>query len=156
MSVNPKSLATVIDLARRGRDEAGTRVTKAKQELAGARAQLDQLTHYAQDGQEKWLARSATGVSTALMQHQRDFAQKIQHAVDFQAGVIAKHEERVGAALTALQVAERELATLEKVAQRALTEQRLAQHKAEQKLNDEMAMSMQAYQRRQAEQESTQ
>lgn len=154
MSVNLKSLATVIDLARRRRDEAGAQVARAQAELANARAQMAQLSHYAEDGQNKWMVRSAAGVSPALMQHQRDFALKIQHAIDFQTNVITQREGGLQTTLANLQVAERELATLEKVAERALALQRQSAHKAEQKLNDEMAMSMLAYQRRQAEQES--
>lgn len=153
MSINLKSLATVIDLARRRRDEAGAHVARAQQALASARAQMDQLAHFADEGQSKWMARSAAGVSPVLMQHQRDFAHKIQHAIDFQTNVIAQRDGHLQATLAALQLAERELATLEKVVERTLTQQRLAAHKAEQKMNDEMAMSMLAHQRRQAEQE---
>jgi flagellar FliJ protein len=154
MSLNLKSLATVIDLARRRRDEVGAQLAYAQQALRSAHAQMDQLTHFADEGQSKWMARSATGVSPVLMQHQRDFSLKIQHAIDFQTNVIAQKESLAQAAIAALQLAERELATLEKVAERTLAQRRQAAHKAEQKINDEMAMSMLAHQRRQAEQES--
>lgn len=153
MSINLKSLATVIDLARRRRDEAGAQVANAQQALRSAHAQMDQLRQFADEGQSKWMARSAAGVSPVLLQHQRDFARKIQHAIDFQTNVIAQKESAAQATLAALQSAERELATLEKVAERTLAQRRQAAHKAEQKMNDEMAMSMLAHQRRQAEQE---
>lgn len=154
MSVNLKSLQIVIDLARRKRDQVGALVAGAQRELGQAQDQLSQLTHFANDGQARWMSRAAEGVTTVLMQHQKDFTVKIQHAIDFQTQVIGQKESRLEATLTELQAAERALATLEKVADRTRSARQLAAGKAEQKLNDEMAMSMLAHQRRQTEQEN--
>lgn len=153
MSVNLKSLQIVIDLARRKRDQWGTRVAAAQRELQQAQDQLAQLTHFANEGQTKWRSRAAEGVTPVLMQHHNEFTLKIQHAIDFQGRVIAQREGRLQADLGGLQVAERELATLEKVAEHRRLEQQTMANKAEQKLNDEMAMTMLAHQRRLAEQE---
>jgi flagellar FliJ protein len=153
MSVNLKSLQIVIDLARRKRDQWGAQVAAAHRELQQAQDQLAQLSHFADEGQTKWLSRAAEGVTPVLMQHHNEFALKIQHAIDFQGRVIGQREGRLQAELGGLQAAERELATLEKVAEHSrLVRQKIA-HKAEQKLNDEMAMTMLAHQRRLAEQE---
>lgn len=154
MSVNLKSLGTVIDLARTKRDDAGVQLAAAQRELDNARQQMSQLTHYADEGQAKWMARSAIGVSPVLMLHQRDFATKIQAAIDFQNNVIAQCETRLQSKMQNLQATERELATLQKVAERVVAAQRLAAHKVEQKMTDEMAMSMLAHQRRMAAQEN--
>ena len=154
MSVNLKSLGIVIDLATRRRDEAGTMVAAAMRDLAQATQQLHQLKDYANDGENKWRARAAEGVSVALMQHQRAFAEKIQQAVDFQANVIKQKEAALDATRRHLQEREQALATLKKVAERTRLALQMAEHKRAQKQTDEMAMSMLAYQRRQAEQES--
>ncbi len=154
MSVNLKSLGIVIDLATRKRDEAGTMVAAAMRDLGQAKRQLQQLTDYAEDGEMKWHARAAEGVSVALMQHQRAFAEKIQQAVDFQGNVILQKEAALEATRRHLQEKEKELATLKKVAERTRFAQQMAEHKRSQKQTDEMAMSMLAYQRRQNEQES--
>lgn len=154
MSVNLKSLGIVIDLATRNRDEAGTMVAAAMRDLAQATQQLHQLTDYANDGEMKWRARAAEGVSVALMQHQRAFAEKIQQAVDFQANVIRQKEAALEATRRHLQEKEQALATLKKVAERTRLAQQTAAHKLAQKQTDEMAMSMLAFQRREAEQES--
>lgn len=154
MSVNLKSLGLVIDLATRKRDEAGTMVAAAMRDLGQAKRQLLQLTDYAEDGEMKWRTRAAEGVSMALMQHQRAFAEKIQQAVDFQGNVIRQKEAALEATRYHLQEKEKELATLKKVAERTRLAQQMAEHKRSQKQTDEMAMSMLAYQRRQNEQES--
>lgn len=153
MSVNLKSLGIVIDLATRRRDEAGTMVAAAMRDLTQATQQLHQLTDYANDGETKWRARAANGVSVALMQHQRAFAEKIQQAVDFQVNVIKQKEAALHATRHHLQEKEQALATLKKVAERARLAQQMAEHKRSQKQTDEMAMSMLAYQRRENEQE---
>ncbi len=153
MSVNLNSLGIVIDLATRRRDAAGSMVAAAMQDLAQATQQLQQLTDYANEGETKWRARTAEGVSVTLMQHQRTFAEKIQQAVDFQANVIKQKETALDATRRHLQEKEQALATLKKVAERARLAQQVAQHKRSQKQTDEMAMSMLAYQRRENEQE---
>lgn len=153
MSVNLKSLGIVIDLATRLRDEAGTMVAAAMRDLTQATQQLQQLTDYANDGETKWRARAAEGVTVALMQHQRAFAEKIQQAVDFQVNVIKQKETALDATRRHLQEKEQALATLKKVAERTRLAQQVAQHKRSQKQTDEMAMSMLAYQRRENEQE---
>ena len=128
-------------------------VAGAMQDLAQATQQLQQLTDYANEGETKWRARAAEGVSVALMQHQRTFAEKIQQAVDFQANVIKQKETALDATRRHLQEKEQALATLKKVAERARLAQQVVEHKRAQKQTDEMAMSMLAYQRRENEQE---
>lgn len=153
MSVNLNSLQIVIDLARRKRDQAGARVAAAQRERENAANQLAQLTHFADDGQARWLTRAAEGVTAVLMQHQKDFTAKIQHAIDFQANVMTQREASVHKEMALLQAAEREMATLEKMAERTRSARQLLANKAEQKHNDEMAMAMLAHQRRETEQE---
>lgn len=153
MSVDLKNLEIVIDLATRRRDEAGTMVAAAMRDLTQATQQLHQLTDYATDGETKWRARAAQGVSVALMQHQRAFAEKIHQAVDFQINVIKQKEAALHATRHHLQEKEQALATLKKVAERTRLTQQAAEHKRSQKQTDEMAMSMLAYQRRENEQE---
>ena len=153
MSVNLKNLAIVIDLATRKRDEAGNMVAAAMRDLSQATNQLQQLTDYAADGEAKWRERAASGVSVALMQHQRAFTEKIQQAVDFQENVIQQKQTALEATRQHLQEKEQALATLKKVAERTRLAQQLAEQKRQQKQTDEMAMSMLAFQRRQNEQE---
>jgi flagellar export protein FliJ len=148
MAVDLKSLRTVIDMATTQRDNAGAALAHARQQLAQGQAQLKQLADYVDEGQGKWTQRAAQGVTVVLMQHQRQFMDKIQAAIDFQHNVLTQRQAQVDRALQALQAAELALAKVKKVEQITLMEQAAKANKAEQKLNDEMAMSMLAYQRR--------
>lgn len=154
MPVNLRSLRIVIEHAERQRDSAGVAVAHAMRELGSAQLQLRQLTDYASDGEVKWRARAAEGVSVPLLQHQRAFVEKIQQAVDFQGNVIQQKEANLARANANLQAKEQTLATLKKVAERAAQAKAMAEYKREQKLTDEMAMSMLAFQRREQEQEA--
>ncbi len=150
MPVDLKSLRTVIGVATTRRDDAGAALASARQQLAAAEAQMAQLTDYVDQGQVKWAGRAAQGVTPVLMQHQRHFMDKIQAAIDFQANVIQQRNAQVTRAMQALQAAEQALAKIEKVQQITLDSIALKAKKTEQKLTDEMAMSMLAHQRRQA------
>lgn len=150
MPVDLKSLRTVIGVATTRRDDAGAALASARQQLAAAEAQMAQLTDYVDQGQVKWAGRAAQGVTPVLMQHQRHFMDKIQAAIDFQANVIQQRNAQVTRAMQALQGAEQALAKIEKVQQITLDSIALKAKKTEQKLTDEMAMSMLAHQRRQA------
>ncbi len=150
MPVDLKSLRTVIGVATTRRDDAGAALASARQQLAAAEAQMAQLTDYVDQGQVKWAGRAAQGVTPVLMQHQRHFMDKIQAAIDFQANVIQQRSAQVTRAMQALQAAEQALAKIEKVQQITLDSIALKAKKTEQKLTDEMAMSMLAHQRRQA------
>ncbi len=150
MPVDLKSLRTVIGVATTRRDDAGAALASARQQLAAAEAQMAQLTDYVDQGRVKWAGRAAQGVTPVLMQHQRHFMDKIQAAIDFQANVIQQRNAQVTRAMQALQAAEQALAKIEKVQQITLDSIALKAKKTEQKLTDEMAMSMLAHQRRQA------
>lgn len=150
MPVDLKSLRTVIGVATTRRDDAGAALASARQQLAAAEAQMAQLTDYVDQGQVKWAGRAAQGVTPVLTQHQRHFMDKIQAAIDFQANVIQQRNAQVTRAMQALQAAEQALAKIEKVQQITLDSIALKAKKTEQKLTDEMAMSMLAHQRRQA------
>jgi flagellar FliJ protein len=154
MAVNLKSLEIVIALASRKRDEAAGRVAQAQAGLAAAHAQMRQLRDYVHEGEMKWMARTTAGVSTALFGHQKQFASKIQHAMDFQTDTIKQREMTLNQTQAFLAAAERELATLEKVSERIRAQRAMAQNKTEQKHNDDMAMVMVAHQRHTATQEA--
>ena len=148
MAVDLKSLRTVIGMATAKRDTAGAALVRARQQLAQGEAQLKQLGDYVDEGQGKWRQRVAHGITVVLMQHQRQFMDKIQVAIDFQHNVLVQRQAQVDRAAQALQAAELALAKVKKVEQITLMEKAMKANKYEQKINDEMAMSMLAYQRR--------
>lgn len=150
MSVDLKSLRTVMGVAITRRDNAGAALVNARQQLTAAEAQMAQITDYGDQNQAKWVERAAQGVTPVLMQHQRHFMDKIHAAIDFQANVIQQRQNQVARAAQALLHTEQALAKIQKVEQRTIFGIALKARKAEQKSTDEMAMSMLAHQRRQA------
>ena len=154
MTVNLKSLQTVIGIAESKRDNAAEGVARAQSALAAAHMQMEQLMAYAHEGEVKWAERSAAGVSPVLIHHNQHFLAKIQNAKDFQIHVLSQREQQLAQARHGLELTERELATLKKVAERTRQAIMQARNKTEQKLNDDMAMTMLAHQRRIAAEES--
>jgi flagellar protein FliJ len=154
MAVDPRNLQRVIDVAKLRRDKAAGELSQARSQLAAGQSQMAQLQDYIDQGQAQWVQRASQGVSVALMQHQRQFMEKIQSAIDFQNNVLTQRQTRVEGATAHLQAAEVALAQISKIQHMSQAAQALRAAKAEQKRNDEMAMSMHAFQRRQAHHEA--
>lgn len=136
------TLNKVVELAEKRRDEAVARLAQQQREMRVAQDQMDQLQAYANEAQSRWTARGTQGVDAQLLHHHRQFMQKIDHAMDFQRGVLHNREELLGRCQSQVQAAERDLAGLRKYAER---QQQALTHKAmrqEQKTTDEMALSI--------------
>ncbi|OYX70942.1 MAG: hypothetical protein B7Y95_14065, partial [Rhizobiales bacterium 32-66-11] len=56
---------------------------------------MDQLQSYAQEAEQRWAVRSAAGVDGTLLMHHRHFMAKIDHALDFQRGVLRERMELI-------------------------------------------------------------
>lgn len=138
-------LAMVIEVAAQRRDESLRALGKAQNELEQARQQLAQLQDYAAESQARWQQRAMQGVSASLMQHQRQFMARIDHAVTFQADVMSGLEQAIARCRLEVSAAERELASLNKYAERRERAWQQEQQRQEQKATDETAA--QAHQR---------
>lgn len=138
-----QTLNKVVEIAEKRRDEARAALAQQQRELQIAQDQLQQLQTYAQEAHQRWRARSSTaGVDAQQLFHQRQFMAKIDHALEFQHGVIANREALIERGQNQLMVAERDVAGLRKYTERKL---QAVQHKAlrqEQKATDEMALSI--------------
>ena len=115
-----QTLNKVVELAEKRRDEALGVLGQMQRELQVAQDQMDQLQAYAQEAQQRWAARSAVGVDAALLMHHRQFMAKIDHALEFQRGVIANREALIERSQGQLMVAERDVAGLRKYTERKL------------------------------------
>jgi len=137
-----QTLNKVVELAEKRRDEALGNLAHQQRELQVARQQMDQLQAYAREAQQRWADRGAAGVDTTLLFHHRQFMQKIDHALDFQRGVLRQREDMIERCQSQVHAAERDVAGLRKYAER---KQLAIVHKAqrqEQKATDEMALSI--------------
>lgn len=137
-----QTLNKVVELAEKRRDEAMGNLGRMQRELQIAQDQMDQLSAYAQESQARWQVRSSIGVDTALLMHHRQFMQKIDHAMEFQRGVLGERQAMIERSQEQVHAAERDLAGLRKFTER---KQQAITHRAErqeQKHTDEMALAV--------------
>ena len=146
MSPPNQQINKVIELAERRRDEAMSELARQRQAQQQAQAQMEQLTGYAGEAQRRWAERGASGVDVALLMHHRQFMARLDHAIDFQRNVLAGHEQQLQQAQSQVIEAERELASLRKVAARQMQAWLQQLQRRDQKHTDEMAQTQ--YRRR--------
>ncbi|MBL0943291.1 MAG: flagellar export protein FliJ [Hydrogenophaga sp.] len=137
-----QQLDPVIELAERRRDEALAECARQQQAQRQAQEQMDQLSSYADEANRRFAERGAVGVNVALLMNHRQFMAKLEHAMDFQQGVLADHARRVDQAQAAVVDAERELASLRKYAARQMEAWQQKLQRREQKHTDEMAQNI--------------
>ena len=137
-----QTLNKVVEIAERRRDVALAALAQLQREMQVAQDQMDQLENYALEAQTRWQARTAAGVDAALLHHHRHFMAKIEHAIEFQRGVLRSREDMIEQHQDQVRVAERDLAGLRKFTER---KQLAVQHRVqrqEQKNTDEMALAI--------------
>ena len=140
---NIQTLNKVVELAEKRRDEALSALGQLQRERQVASEQMQQLQTYAQEAHQRWMTRSSTaGVDAQQLFHQRQFMAKIDHALEFQRGVIANREALIERSQGQLMVAERDVAGLRKYTERKLDALNLRALRQEQKSTDEMALTI--------------
>ncbi|MBX3609671.1 MAG: flagellar export protein FliJ [Hydrogenophaga sp.] len=141
MSAPAQQLNKVIELAERRRDEALGQLARLRGEHQQAQAQMDQLTGYVGEAERRWSERGASGVDVALLMHHRQFMAKLDHAIAFQHNVLSERVQQVEQAQSIVIEAERELASLRKVAARQMQTWLQQLQRRDQKHTDEMAQN---------------
>lgn len=137
-----QTLHKVVELAQKRRDDALAALSQLQRELRAAQDQMDQLQAYADEAQQRWNARGASGVDAALLHHHRQFMLKIEHAMEFQRGVLSNRESLVQNGQQQVFVAERDLAGLRKYTDGKVQTLLQKAQRQEQKNTDEMALSI--------------
>lgn len=135
----PNALSVALEMALRHRDDARRLLQDARNARQAAQDQLDQLSGYAQETQNRWGMRPDAAVQPEVMYHHYQFMNRLEHAMGLQTGVVGSHVERVGAAEQALLEAELRLASLKKLVEKRQRDALLAQTRREQKQTDERA-----------------
>jgi flagellar FliJ protein len=134
-----ESLATVLDIATRKREASLQALARARNEQQMALMQMSQLQGYTAESMQRWSQRASRGVSVMLLHTQQSFMTKLEHAVNFQHGVLDRLNQNVQRCQQQLFEAERELASLQKVQQRRIEAWQKDQQRQEQRTTDEMA-----------------
>jgi len=134
-----QQLATVLELATRRRDQALQALVQAQQEHEQAQAQMNQIKGYSAESLQRWSLRASQGITPSLLRTHQTFMAKLEHAVSFQDGVLARISENIQHRKGQLLDAERELASLQKVQQRRIEDWQKVRQRQEQRNTDEMA-----------------
>jgi flagellar protein FliJ len=143
----PASLHTVLEVGELRRSQALQALAQVQGEQRHAEQQMALLSNYGDEAQARWSQRASQGVSPALLHAHRAFMARIDHAQQFQQGVLERLAQRIEHCRRDVMTADRELASLNKVAQRR--DQTWQRHldRQEQKHNDEMAATLHRQQR---------
>jgi flagellar FliJ protein len=144
---NLKTLQKVVEIAEKRRKDALLLLGQQKRECQIAQDQMDQLLAYSQEAEQRWELRSGTGVDAAMLHHHRHFMQKIQHAIEFQRGVLRDRQDRVDHGQAQVFAAERDVAGLRKYTERKAHAVQLNVQRQEQKATDETALNIHLRQR---------
>lgn len=142
-----QTLNKVVEVAEKRRDAALAVLAQQQRERQAAQDQMEQLETYAEEARQRWQARSSAGIDAALLHHQRLFMQKIEHAIEFQRGVLSNRDHMIAQHETQVQAAERDLAGLRKFTERKLQAQAQLVQRRDQKQTDEMALTIHLRQR---------
>lgn len=137
-----QTLNKVVEIAERRRDVALAALAQVQREMQTAQDQMDQLEAYALEAQTRWQSRTHNGIDAAMLHHHRHFMAKIEHAIEFQRGVLRSREDMIEQHQQQVRVAERDLAGLRKFTERKLQAQAQLQQRRDQKQTDEMALTM--------------
>ena len=135
-----KTLALVIEVATRKRDQADQALRQVQRAVQHAQGQLDQLESYAADTEARWATAAAATVNAGLMQHQHHFMQRLRHAIGLQSGVMTDLLRQTEAARQRRVQEELRLAVLEQLLKKKLATRVQQEARREQKQMDELAI----------------
>lgn len=133
------ALQTAITLATRQRDALRQRYAHSLRQIDFAQRQLDQLTHYTDEINARWISAQHTPRSAELVHHHYQFLDRLQHAAQLQHTVLQQTRQQANNHQAALLAAETRLAAMEQLlAQRQRTLHTQAQRR-EQRETDAFA-----------------
>lgn len=133
------ALQVAIDVAARRRDEALQALLEQQRMQQAGQAQLDQLSVYADQTQQRWGVRADALVQPEVMHHHYQFMGRLDEAINMQSTVVHNQGARVELARKALLETELRLASLKKLVERKQKELAQLQQQREQKQTDERA-----------------
>jgi len=147
-----KSIALAIDLAQAQRDQALQRLQLARQANTFAQQQMQQLTDYLRETEQRWVGGARVSVAPELLHHHYQFVARLTHAIDLQEGVLRGTRIRVETAERDLLSVEMRLASFNQLLTKRRADEARHRQRQDQKQMDEFAMvQVQRQRQRQAE-----
>lgn len=121
------------------RDKVQAELTRVTGLHQSAQAQAEQLLNYRRDYETRWTQQFRTASTMTLVQCYRGFMQRLTLAVEQQQQMAKQAALQVGQVRTALVAQELRVATVRKLIERGVCEDRIAQARKDQKTSDEFA-----------------
>ena len=142
------AFVVAVDLAERQRDAARQTLANMQSARQAAQAQLEQLSGYAAETEQRWGMKEGAAVQPEVMHHHYQFMGRLDHAIGLQTQAVSGQDRR-------LQQAQQTLlqAGLRKVLEHRRAELAREQQRREQKQTDERASQRAAARTNPADQE---
>lgn len=123
----------------RERDAALAAHAQAQAHLMSAQQQSQELTDYRKEYEQRWAQHFKQSSRIELVNCYQAFMQRLTLAMTHQEQAVARADQQVASARSALQACEMRVASVEKLIERRMNEQRLHAQQQEQKMTDEFA-----------------
>ena len=134
-----QTLTILLGQNERQRDAAIAEHLRVQAVAAAAKAQAEQLRHYRRDYEQRWSAQFSREGKIELVHCYQSFIERLTLAVEQQTRVAEHAAQGVERAVIALRDAEMRCASVRKLIERRLAEQRISLDRREQKQTDEAA-----------------
>ena len=134
-----QTLITLLAQIESERDSVQAELTRVTGVHQTALAQTEQLVGYRRDYETRWTQQFQTASTMTLVQCYRGFMQRLTLAVEQQQQVTKQAAQQVGHVRGALVAQELRVATVRKLIERRVAEDRVVQARRDQKTSDEFA-----------------
>ena len=137
--MNPTALSTLLQHAEGERDRAIGALRRAEDQLLRMKLQADQLLAYRSEYQQRWSAQFRRSGTAEIVQCYRSFMERLDEAITQQRAQLDATSTQIERQRALLQAAEMRVASVSKLVERRLAEQRGVQARREQRQSDESA-----------------
>lgn len=136
-SIDP--LMALLSQAERERDTAVALLQQANDSFAAAQSQADQLVAYRGEYEARFREQFKSNNSVSILQCYQGFSSRLTQAIEQQQQIAAHALRKLEQAREGLRDQEMRVASVRKLLERRLTEQRIAADRRDQKQTDEFA-----------------
>lgn len=130
-------LDTLIELARRSRDDTGRALAEDRQQSLQVAGQLETLHDYRQQYAEQLQDLLRRGTDAATLHNYQRFLRSLDGAIERARGTLEQQEQRVANSHKQLQRQQRKLTSYDTLASRRMERQRRDEQRRELRQNDE-------------------
>lgn len=141
------SLDTLIDLARRSRDDAGQALARERGQSRHTASQLETLRDYRQEYTRQLQTLLHSGTDATTLNNYQRFLNSLDAAIEQAQRTLSQQEQRVASSREQWQQQQRQLSSYDTLASRRNEQQRRREQRRELRLNDEFSNGISARRR---------